>query len=334
LKIQVNFDELRKKKLFVATPMYGGLAYGTYARAIAELVTLFNNHKIPLQLYSLFNESLITRARAYACDEFLRSDSTHLLFLDADIGFNPNDVLAMMALQVNDSKYDIIGAPYPKKCIAWEKIKLAVDKGFADKDPRQLDQFVGDFVFNPLPGTTSFSVTEPAEMLELGTGFMMITRETLEDFEKAYPEYMFKPDHVRTEHFDGSREICMFFQAEIDRSTVKIERMYREALEKIVQNQGDASTAAETIAQVDEILKNSSKRYLSEDYNFCQMARAIGKRVWLAPWIQTTHTGTLVFGGSVAAMGALGTSATADVSMLKKGNQPTPSNKTIRKRKK
>lgn len=332
MKIQVNFDELRKKKLFVATPMYGGLAYGTYARAVAELVTLFNNHKIPLQLYSLFNESLITRARAYACDEFLRSDATHLLFLDADIGFNPNDILAMMALQVNDSKYDIMGAPYPKKCIAWEKIKLAVDKGFADKDPRQLEQFVGDFVFNPLPGTSSFSVLEPAEMLELGTGFMMITRQTLDDFAKAYPEMSFKPDHVRTEHFDGSREITMFFQAEIDRSTIKIERMYREALEKIVQGQGDATTAAETIAKVDEILKTCSKRYLSEDYWFCQMARAIGKKIWLCPWIQTTHTGTIVFGGSVAAMGALGTSATADPSMLNKGQKIEPNRKTRRKK--
>ena len=72
----------------------------------------------------------------------------------------------------------LLGALIPKKCISWEKIKHAVDKGFADKNPQQLDQFVGDFVFNPLPGTQSFSVFEPAEMLELGTGSIMIKRQT------------------------------------------------------------------------------------------------------------------------------------------------------------
>ena len=142
----------------------------------------------------------------------MRSDATHLLFIDSDVGFSAQDIICMMALMTDDLPYDILGAPYPKKCISWEKIKHAVDKGFADKIPQQLDQFVGDFVFNPLPGTQSFSVLEPSEMLEFGTGFLMIKRQTLLDYQKEYPEYMFKPDHIRTEHFDGSREICMFFQ--------------------------------------------------------------------------------------------------------------------------
>ena len=84
---------------------------------------------------------------------------------------------------------------------------------------------------NPLPGTQSFSVLEPAEMLEVGTGTMMIRRDVLLDYQKAYPEYRFKPDHIRTEHFDGSSEICMFFQAEIDRPF--LEKPYREALRRL-----------------------------------------------------------------------------------------------------
>ena len=231
----------------------------------------------------------------------------------------------MMALMTDDSPYDILGAPYPKKCISWEKIKHAVDKGFADKNPQQLDQFVGDFVFNPLPGTQSFSVLEPSEMLEIGTGFMMIKRQTLLDYQKAYPEYMFKPDHIRTEHFDGSREICMFFQAEIDRPF--LEKPYREALEKIASGKSDEIEYVEELAKnalekADKELSECSKRYLSEDYLFCQKARAIGKNVWLCPWMQTSHTGTMIYGGSVGAMAALGVSATADPAMLGKNKPP------------
>ncbi|MFM7858436.1 MAG: hypothetical protein ACKO96_42580, partial [Flammeovirgaceae bacterium] len=61
--------------------------------------------------------------------------------MDSDIGFNPQDVIGLLALASEESEYDIIGGPHPKKCISWEKIKLAVDKGFADEDPNKLDAF-------------------------------------------------------------------------------------------------------------------------------------------------------------------------------------------------
>ena len=322
MEIKLDWQHLQTKtKLFLATPMYSGMCYGTYARSVCELVTIFTQKEIPLQLYSLFNESLITRARAYACDEFLRSDATHLLFIDSDVGFNANDITCMLSLMTDESPYDIMGAPYPKKCISWEKIKHAVDKGFADKNPQQLDQFVGDYVFNPLPGTQSFSILEPAEMLELGTGFFMVKRQTLLDFQKAYPELSFRPDHIRTEHFDGSREITMFFDAAIDRPF--LEKPYREALEQIVTNPSKAQEIArETLNVGEKSLKESSKRYLSEDYFFSQKCRAIGKKVWLCPWMQTSHTGTMIYGGSVGAMAALGVSATADPAMLGKNKPP------------
>ena len=135
MEIQIPIEELRKRKLFLATPMYGGQCAGMFARSVADLAALCAQYGIPLQMYFLFNESLITRARNYCVDEFLRSDAEHLMFIDSDIGFTPQDVIALMSLQaLNEDKYDIIGGPYPKKCISWEKIKHAVDKGVADND--------------------------------------------------------------------------------------------------------------------------------------------------------------------------------------------------------
>ena len=138
-EIKMPIEELRKQKLFVGVPMYGGQCLGLFCRSIADLSAICARHEIQLQLYFLFNESLITRARNYCCDEFMRSDFDHLMFIDADIGFNPQDVILMMAMQAqNPDLYDIVCGPYPKKCISWEKIKQAVDKGFAEDVPNHL----------------------------------------------------------------------------------------------------------------------------------------------------------------------------------------------------
>lgn len=280
IEIKVPIEELRKKKLFLATPMYGGQCAGMYTRSIADLSALCTHYGIPLQMYFLFNESLITRARNYCCDEFIRSDATHMMFIDSDIGFSPQDVIALLALASDDSPYDIIAGPYPKKCISWEKVKMAVDKGFADDEPNNLEKFVGDYVFNPKSGTGVIPINEPVEVLEAGTGFMMIRKKTLTTFAEKFPQYNYKPDHVRTAQFDGTREIMQFFQAEID---------------------------------------PKSKRYLSEDYWFCQKIQELGMQTWFCPWMSLQHVGTYIFGGSLADLAAVGASATADGdSMIKK----------------
>jgi hypothetical protein len=281
MEIQIKVEELQKKKLFVATPMYGGQCNGMYARSMCDLTAMCLKYGIEMRSYFLFNESLITRARNYCVDEFLRSGYTHLMFVDSDIGFNPQDVLALLALQTDESPYDIIGGAYPKKCITWEKIKMAVDKGVADENPALLEDFVGDFVFNPVmekgEGSKSIRLDEPAEVLEIGTGFMMIRRATFEEYSKKIPNIMYKPDHVRTAEFDGSRKIGMYFQAEID---------------------------------------PESERYLSEDYLFCQNSRKVGMKVWICPWMHLQHAGFYTFGGKLAALASIGASATADPNQI------------------
>lgn len=289
IQIKVPIEELRKRSIFLAAPMYGGQCAGMFTRSIADLSALCTHYGIKVQFYFLFNESLITRARNYCADEFLRSDCTHMMFIDSDIGFNANDVIALLALSDPDptqNPYDVIAGPYPKKCISWEKIKHAVDKGVADEDPEILSRFVGDYVFNPVAGQGNIPIHQPVEVLEAGTGFMMIRRSTLEKFQQAYPQQMYTPDHVRTEHFDGSRQIMAFFDTPICPDT---------------------------------------NRYLSEDYMFCQWSRKAGMHVWFCPWMQLNHVGSYVFGGSLADLAAIGASATADVNALKK----TPKNSQV-----
>lgn len=274
MEIQINLSELQKIKLFIATPMYGGMACGHYTNSMVNLAGVLLRHGVQFQTHFLFNESLITRARNYCVDEFMRSDCTHLLFLDADIGFDPRDVIAMLALlTIKDNEYDVLCAPYPKKVISWEKIKMAVDRGFADENANNLQNFVGDFVFNPANGQNEMRLDEPAQVMEAGTGFMIIRRATFEKYEGAYPELKYLPDHVRSEHFDGTREIYAYF---------------------------------------DTVIDPKSRRYLSEDYMFCQKATDIGLKIWLCPWIKTQHMGSYLFGGSLVDLATAGVYATAD----------------------
>jgi len=313
MEIKVEISELQKRKLFVATPMYGGACAGMFTRSIADLSAVCAKYQIPLQLYFLFNESLITRARNYCVDEFMRSEATHLMFIDSDIGFNPQDVLALLALMTDESPYDVMGGPYPKKCISWEKIKQAVDKGVADKDANVLEKYVGDYVFNPKGSQKEIPIGAPVEVMEIGTGFMMVRRKTFEDYKKAYPHLSYKPDHVRTEHFDGSREILAYFDCVIDRG-YGYENLHQLLADVAAGKEGLQETAKKMIAGE----QHSSKRYLSEDYMFCYNVDRMGARVWFCPWMQLQHVGSYVFGGSLADLASIGASATADVGKLNK----------------
>lgn len=316
MEIKISTDELRKRKLFVSAPMYGGQCAGMFTRSVADLSALCTQYGVQLQFYFLFNESLITRARNYCADEFLRSNATHMMFIDSDIGFSAQDVIAMLALMGDETEYDVMCGPYPKKCISWEKIKQAVDKGVADRDPNVLERYVGDYVFNPKSGQNEIPINQPVEVREGGTGFMMIRRSTFETLEKAYPSLSYKPDHVRTEAFDGSREIHAYFDCVIDRGYT-FDDVHR-LMEDLADPGRDKTDLGDRARAMLEAEKTSSKRYLSEDYMFCYYAQKAGLKVWLNPWMKLQHVGSYVFGGSLADLASIGASATADIEKIKK----------------
>ena len=272
MQLEVKVEELRKKKLFVATPMYGGMSHGMYAKSCLDLQALCGQYGIDVRFSFIFNESLITRARNYLVDEFLRAEGyTHLLFIDADIHYDPRDVIALLALDK-----DVSGGPYPKKSIKWSAIKEGL-KRHPDLPVAEMEKLAGDYVFNPAPGTEKFSVAEPVEVLEIGTGFMMVKREVFDRFREAYPEFSYRPDHVGQANFDGTRYIHAYFDTVIDRKRV----INIEGKEKEV---------------------GGSDRYLSEDYMFCQWWRRIGGQIWLCPWMKTHHVGTYAFTGDLPAI--------------------------------
>ena len=71
MELEIELSELKKRKIFVATPMYGGVCHGMYCKSTADLAKLGQAYDVDIKFFYLFNESLITRARNYCVDEFI-----------------------------------------------------------------------------------------------------------------------------------------------------------------------------------------------------------------------------------------------------------------------
>jgi hypothetical protein len=204
-----------KAALFVATPMYGGMCTGLYASAIMQTVGMCGQNNIQMYYSFMMNESLITRARNSMTYDFLKSEATHLMFIDADIGFNPADIPRMV-----DADVDVICGLYPKKEINWVQVSEAV-KG--NVPPDQLQYHTGAFVLNLSHGeqAKTGNINEPIEIANGGTGFMLIKRKVFDALADKVPSYTNDMYHA----VDTVREIKVikeYFATSIDEESNRL----------------------------------------------------------------------------------------------------------------
>ena len=167
--------------VFIATPMYGGQCMGEYARSLIGLCLRLRDAEIDCHLSFTYNESLITRGRNFLVHRFLETvAATHLMFIDADIRFVPDDVLRMLAADV-----DILCGVYPKKAIDWDAIRDAALRGVpAAELPWHTGLGVGTPIIHDVTGAF-----EPIEVRSCGTGFMLIKRSVFERLAARVPAY-------------------------------------------------------------------------------------------------------------------------------------------------
>ena len=299
-----DLERLRGHRLFVATPMYNGQCHSEYAFSIAKLTALCTALGIGLRFCFKVNDALITKARNETADEFLRSDNDTLFFIDADIGFEPNDVMQLLALQVLDDRaaaFDVIAAPYPRKQLSWHRVLRAARAGRGDDDPTALARHASAVSISPLHGGT-VPLAEPVEVTQAGTGFMAIRRATFERFRAALPGRGYLPDPP-DEGPPRAEEAYAFFDIERDTRQGRIEAEMRLFLSR---NPGAGAADMLAFLESDETLGSYSGRSFSEDYAFCRSVRAAGMRVWICPWIELTHTGSHRFTSRLADLGAIG----------------------------
>jgi len=169
--------------IFIATPMYGGMCAGFYTQSILQSISVLAQAGVQTQFSFMFNESLITRARNALAHTFLKTNATHLMFIDEDIKFRPEDIVEMLR-----ADKDIICGIYPKKEINWNSAKQAMDAGVPND---KLKSYTGSFVVNLVDyaGEVTVPVAEPVEIFNGGTGFMLIKRKVFQKLKKTVPFY-------------------------------------------------------------------------------------------------------------------------------------------------
>jgi hypothetical protein len=155
-QIQVNIDYLKTTRVHICMPCYGGMLTESTFMSYIKWANTCRQLGIDWTMETMTNESLISRARNTLTAKFLHNkESTHLMFVDADIGWEPWHLLVML-----NAQKDVIGGLYPMKSLP---VKWCVNgfDGAEEEGPLQ-------------------------EVSKTGTGFMLIKREVFEKLD-AHP---------------------------------------------------------------------------------------------------------------------------------------------------
>jgi len=112
-QIQVNIDFLKATRVHICMPCYGGMLTESTFMSYIKWANTCRQLGIDWTMETMTNESLISRARNTLTAKFLHNkESTHLMFIDADIGWEPWHLLVMLNRDV-----DVIGGLYPMKSL-------------------------------------------------------------------------------------------------------------------------------------------------------------------------------------------------------------------------
>jgi len=195
--------------LMIGTPCFGGLVTQRYMQSICNLLEFGNQAGIAISIELLGYDSLVTRSRNTIVATFLdHPTATHLMFIDADIGFTPDQVARMLALDE-----PVTAGLYPLKVINYGAEVLERVKSGESLESAQL-RYVG----TPEPE----DVREEADGFVTGefagAGFLMIKRQAFEALKAAYPKMRYSAAH-NTPFPSASLNQYAFFDCMIEPET-------------------------------------------------------------------------------------------------------------------
>ena len=166
--------------LFLATPIHGD-ASAAFAESMAVTMATFARDRVGFERFVVHGDSLVHRARNAIAHRFLASDCTHLLMVDADMEFSPADVLALAAANV-----DVVGGVCSRKVLGSGPVLTPLEGGEVREDGL-------------------------VEVARIGTGFMLISRSSLERIAAAYPDDVYVASTGDAGH--AGQDVHAFFQS-------------------------------------------------------------------------------------------------------------------------
>jgi hypothetical protein len=255
-------QELSNVNLLVCTPCYAGQCFTGYLRSTVGLVQLLTQLGIEHEIDTLDSESLITRGRNAMTARFIGDEKfTHMMFIDSDITYNPQTVLRLLL-----SKQQVCGACYPKKVLNWDKIRMNIkkdtEKGLSNDEllAKSLD-YVVNVVAEGSEDVKSVNIKNGfIKVSNLGTGFMLIERSVIDIMIAKYPEQKYEND---------------------------------------IEGYSNPLTDGNFYLFFDTMVHPESKRYLSEDYAFCQKWMDCGGEIYMDIFSPLVHTGWFNYKGFV-----------------------------------
>lgn len=177
---------MTRPSVFIATPCYGGQVHQAYMQSVIALMQRARSSFFDVTLGLLGNDSLITRSRNTLVSAFLESSATHLMFIDADISFEPAQVERMLRFGE-----EVVAGVYPLKVLDWNHARQLPQELRQDPEAAAL-RYCG----TSCHGGEQERRDDFISGLQAGTGFMLIARRALERMIAAYPELRYSGMHT------------------------------------------------------------------------------------------------------------------------------------------
>jgi len=156
--------DFSKIHLHFGIPCYGGMISEPTMTSFLRFSLLAAQAGLNWSLDTMVNESLITRGRNNLMAKMMTNQqATHFMFIDADIRFQPESILQMLAYDK-----EVIGGLYPKKSLPI------------------------NYVINLKPQVTVQGDIYTVDTM--GTGFLLFKRQVYEKLIAAHPETKYVDD--------------------------------------------------------------------------------------------------------------------------------------------
>lgn len=255
--------------LYILTPCYGGMCYTSYTKSIMNTVEKLKQYNIDVHVEFCNSDSLVSRARNNLIARAMSNPkTTHIMFIDADITWNPEDIIKLLI-----SNKDLCGGVYPLKKYNWDRI-LKSPSG--EKDTNVLTRWMDkkeqsifkdlvsdkDFVQHKMLSYNLNYVNNKieiknnmTEVRHVATGFMMMKRTVIEKMMKGFP-YTKYTDDIGFLHGNENQFAYALFDCGVE-----------------------------------------DDHYLSEDWMFCERWRKLGGAIHIDVTINLIHSGTEHYNG-------------------------------------